>query len=225
MKKNLWTSVVFFFVSVFVSGCSDRIPQTPQEKQSYAAGVRLAQTFQKNDIKLDHRMVEQAMRDVIGKKELKLSEQDLKTAELQLAEAVNKARFANADKNLKETEKHIESYLKDPNVKRTDSGLLYKVINKGKGPRPKQTDTVVVDYTGKTVDGLIFDSSIQRGKPAEFQLGGIIPGLREALTLMSVGSKYEVMIPPNLGYGTSGNSTIPSNSALIFELDLKSIKN
>lgn len=169
-------------------------------------------------------MVNQAVKDVLSGKKLKLNEAELKSAQIAHAENVQKARFAEAGNNLKNTEKQIETYLKNPGVKRTDSGLMYRLLRKGNGARPIDTDTVTVDYTGKLVDGLVFDSSVQRGKPAQFQLKGLIPGLREAFKLMNVGSKMEVMIPPQLGYGTSENANIPSNAALVFELELKSIE-
>lgn len=223
MRLKSFHSLFIFVFAVIFSGCSDRAPKTDLEKQSYAAGVKLAENFKTNGLKLDHGMVEQAVKDVFSGK-LKMADEEIKKAQLQVTEAAQRAHIKSAGENLKEAQIKIDEYLKQPDVKRTDSGLLYKVIQKGKGRAPREGETVIVDYTGKLTNGLIFDSSVQRGKPAEFQLKHMIVGLKEAIQLMNVGAKIEAMIPPQLGYGDSGNVSIPPNSALIFELELKSIK-
>lgn len=105
----------------------------------------------------------------------------------------------------------------------TASGLQYKVISNGTGAKPTAAQRVKVHYTGKLLDGKVFDSSVQRGEPAEFNVGEVIPGWTEALQLMPVGSKWELYIPPALGYGEQGNQTIPGNSVLIFEVELLDI--
>ena len=104
------------------------------------------------------------------------------------------------------------------------SGLQYKMLVEGNGASPKKTDTVEVHYTGKLVDGTVFDSSVERGEPATFQVGGVIKGWTEALQLMSVGDKWKLYIPTDIGYGPRPNAKIPANSVLIFEVQLISIK-
>ena len=116
--------------------------------------------------------------------------------------------------------------LKLEGVKVTKSGLQYKVIQSGKGPMPKAEDTVRVHYEGKHVDGSVFDSSIARGQPAEFHVGGVIAGWTEALQLMHVGDKWQLFVPPNLAYreqGTPGGPIGP-NEVLVFEVELLEIK-
>jgi len=109
-------------------------------------------------------------------------------------------------------------------VQTTASGLQYKIITAGNGVKPKATDTVKVHYTGKLLDGKVFDSSVQRGEPVEFPVSGVIPGWVEALQLMPQGSKWEVYIPSDLAYGPTGNQAIPPSSTLIFEVELLEVK-
>lgn len=114
---------------------------------------------------------------------------------------------------------------KDPDVHTTPSGLQYKVVKEGTGPKPTETDTVTVNYEGKLIDGTIFDSSYERGQPATFPLNGVIAGWTEGLQYMSVGSTYMFYIPSSLGYGAQANGDkLPANSTLIFKVDLLSIQ-
>ena len=110
-----------------------------------------------------------------------------------------------------------------PGITETASGLQYKVITEGTGSKPTIDDVVKVHYTGKLIDGTVFDSSVQRGQPAEFPVGHVIPGWTEGLQLMSVGSKYEFTIPSKLGYGERPTGPIPANSVLLFEVELLDI--
>jgi len=106
----------------------------------------------------------------------------------------------------------------------TDSGLQYKVIEMGDGPRPKASDHVTVNYRGTLLSGEEFDSSYARNQPMTFQLNQVIPGWTEGVQLMPVGSKFEFYIPPALAYGASGGGPIGPNSTLIFEVELLSIE-
>ncbi|HEY0208748.1 peptidylprolyl isomerase [Acerihabitans sp.] len=109
-------------------------------------------------------------------------------------------------------------------VRQTESGLQFKVLTQGDGAIPTRQDRVSVHYTGRLLDGTVFDSSVQRGQPAEFPVSGVIPGWIEALILMPVGSKWELYIPHNLAYGERGaGASIPPFSALIFEVELLEI--
>lgn len=109
-------------------------------------------------------------------------------------------------------------------VNQTESGLQFRVLTQGEGAIPARQDRVRVHYTGRLIDGSVFDSSVQRGQPAEFPVSGVIPGWIEALTLMPVGSKWELYIPHNLAYGKRGaGASIPPFSALIFEVELLEI--
>ena len=104
------------------------------------------------------------------------------------------------------------------------SGLQYEVLTPGNGPMPKATDTVVTHYHGTLVNGVVFDSSVERGEPATFPVNRVIAGWTEALQLMAVGSKWRLYIPPELAYGTRSQASIPANSTLIFEVELLRIQ-
>jgi FKBP-type peptidyl-prolyl cis-trans isomerase FklB len=107
----------------------------------------------------------------------------------------------------------------------TASGLQYKVLKAGTGASPKKSDRVKVDYTGTLIDGTVFDSSVQRGQPAVFPVGAVIPGWVEALQMMKVGGKWKLFIPANLAYGDQSPSpAIPPNSVLIFDVELLAIE-
>ena len=105
----------------------------------------------------------------------------------------------------------------------TQSGLQYRILVEGNGSKPTTDNTVEVHYEGRLIDGVIFDSSIQRGEPAQFGVTQVIPGWTEALLLMSEGSKWELVIPPELAYG-GGTGPIPPNATLIFEVELLKAK-
>jgi len=110
-------------------------------------------------------------------------------------------------------------------VQVTESGLQYKIITEGTGAKPSESDKVKVHYTGKLIDGTVFDSSIDRGTPTEFTTNQVIKGWTEALMMMSVGSKWELAIPADLAYGDRGTGPIPAGSALLFEVELLDIIN
>ncbi|MBL4680019.1 MAG: FKBP-type peptidyl-prolyl cis-trans isomerase [Pseudomonadales bacterium] len=126
--------------------------------------------------------------------------------------------------NLAAAAAFLEENAKKEDVIITESGLQYEVINSGDGKTPGLTDTVVTHYAGSFLDGSEFDSSISRGEPASFPVNGVIAGWTEALQLMQEGDKWRLFIPPSLAYGERGVGPIPSNAALIFQIELISVK-
>ncbi|MFN7550406.1 MAG: FKBP-type peptidyl-prolyl cis-trans isomerase, partial [Pseudomonadota bacterium] len=131
---------------------------------------------------------------------------------------------AAADKNQAAGDAFLATNKSKPGVKATASGLQYQVITEGKGAKPVDTDTVKVHYVGSLLDGTKFDSSVDRGEPAQFPLNGVIPGWTEGLQLMPVGSKFKFWIPGNLAYGASGRPpVIEPNALLTFEVELLEI--
>ncbi|MEO7598186.1 MAG: FKBP-type peptidyl-prolyl cis-trans isomerase [Opitutus sp.] len=128
------------------------------------------------------------------------------------------------EKSLAETTAFVTEVKKKGDVIVLPSGLMYQVLKAGEGPAPKPTETVKVHYTGTLVNGTVFDSSVQRGEPVEFQLDQVIPGWAEGLQKISKGGKIKLYIPPDLAYGDEGRQGIPPASTLVFEVELIEIK-
>jgi FKBP-type peptidyl-prolyl cis-trans isomerase len=158
-----------------------------------------------------------------------LSDEEIE-AELKILQAaVNQKRDADTQKageaNMKEGEAFLAANKAKDGVVTLPSGLQYKILTAGTGDKPSASDTVVCNYRGTFVSGTEFDSSYKRGKPAEFPVGGVIKGWTEALQLMPVGSKWQLVVPPDLAYGSRGaGGAIGPNETLVFEVELISIK-
>ena len=140
---------------------------------------------------------------------------------MSLADKLFKMNSDKAAANLKAGQDFLAENKQKPGVTETASGLQYEVITAGDGPKPKASNTVTCHYHGTLINGTIFDSSVQRGRPASFPLNQVISGWTEGLQLMGVGSKWRFFIPPHLGYGNRQvGPTIGPNSTLIFEVEL-----
>ena len=118
----------------------------------------------------------------------------------------------------------LEENAKNDSVTQTESGLQYMVLKEGTGAKPGPTDEVTVHYTGRLIDGTVFDSSVERGEPATFAVGQVIPGWVEGLQLMREGAAYRLFIPSNLAYGSHGTGPIQPNSTLIFDVQLLKVE-
>jgi FKBP-type peptidyl-prolyl cis-trans isomerase FklB len=154
-----------------------------------------------------------------------ISRDDARTYSMTLTEKIKKASVEKQYADLKkENLDFLEKNKTEEGVVVLPSGLQYKVIKEGNGPKPVATDVVKVDYHGTTIDGSVFDSSVERGTPAEFPLNRVIAGWTEGIPLMSVGSKYIFYIPYNLAYGESGSGeNIRPFATLVFEVELYEI--
>jgi|TARA_B100000497_G_C7528589_1_gene320723 FKBP-type peptidyl-prolyl cis-trans isomerase FklB len=195
---------------------------TELDSVSYSLGVNIGENIKKQfeNINLDN--FEAGIKDVLEKElETKISDNQ--------AQAIINSYFSKKQK--KESESMIEegaNYLqenaKKEGVTTLPSGLQYEVINDGTGPMPTIEDNVTTHYHGTLIDGTVFDSSVDRGEPASFPVGGVIKGWTEALQLMSVGSKWKLYVPYDLAYGERGaGAQIGPYSTLIFEVELISI--
>lgn len=135
-------------------------------------------------------------------------------------DAMNEAGQKVAQENEQKGAKYIAEQMKaDPELKKTKSGLVYKIITPGEGKQFVESDNVTVHYTGKHIDGSTFDSSVDRGEPATFPVTGVVPGFKEMLMMMRPGAKAHCIIPGNLGYGEQGNQVIGPNEVLVFDIE------
>jgi FKBP-type peptidyl-prolyl cis-trans isomerase FklB len=165
-------------------------------------------------------LVTKALNDVKAGKPL-LDESQCNSAIVSFMQA---SKGHTAEPNKKEGKAFLDSNKNQPGVVVLPSGLQYRVIKEGAGPKPAATDKVKVHYQGSLINGKIFDSSIQRGEPIEFNVNEVIPGWTEALQLMPVGSKWQLFIPSELGYGDAGAGTdIKPGSTLLFDVELLDI--
>lgn len=137
-----------------------------------------------------------------------------------MQELENKVRHAKMAKIKAENEKFTAEFAKKSNVKKTESGLLYRIEKMGEGKSIKPTDRVKVHYTGKLANGKVFDSSRERGQPAEFKLNQVILGWTEGLQFIKKGGKIELVIPADLAYGERGAGLIPPSSTLYFDIEI-----
>jgi len=189
---------------------------------SYAFGVAIGTSLKETYVALDYSAFLNGVKDVLEKDKPKMEVQ--KASEL-IQTAIMDAMAKKAEANAAKEKEYLAENGKKDGVKTTESGLQYVVLLEGTGEKPKATDTVKVHYTGTLTDGKTFDSSVERGEPAEFVVEQVIPGWVEALQLMNVGSKYKLFIPSSLAYGAEGaGGVIPPNATLIFEVELLSIE-
>jgi FKBP-type peptidyl-prolyl cis-trans isomerase len=204
--------------------------KTDTEKFSYAIGMDIGRSLKRLDTPVDTMSLRQGVQDVLDDKPTLLTAEQVTEVMTAASKKIQEAQQQKAKdmgaKNLVESQKFLAENAKKEGVQTTKSGLQYQVITEGKGPKPKATDRVSVNYVGTLVNGEKFDSSYDRHEPATFPLNAVIPGWTEGLQLMTVGSKYKLWIPPELGYGERGaGPKIGPNSALIFEVELLSIDN
>jgi FKBP-type peptidyl-prolyl cis-trans isomerase FklB len=206
--------------------------KTPKDKASYAIGMNIGKglkdNLKKSDVDVNPDILVRGLKDgLAGNKQL-LTDQESKATLDALQKDVQKHQKelhdATIARNLKEGEAYLAANKEKPGVITLPSGLQYKIIQEGTGPKPTASDVVVCNYRGTLIDGTEFDSSTKRGQPATFPVGKVIPGWTEALQLMPVGSKWELVIPPSLGYGERDQGPIGPNSTLIFEIELLSIQ-
>jgi FKBP-type peptidyl-prolyl cis-trans isomerase FklB len=192
---------------------------------SYAIGMSMGRTLQRQGVEVDADLVARGVNDVLSGPTLLTSEQMQETLtafQKEFAAKQQKMREEAAAKNKAEGEAFLATNKNNPGVITLPDGLQYKVITNGSGTVPTPNDVVTVNYRGTLIDGTEFDSSINRGKPAQFPVGNVIPGWTEALTQMKVGSKWQVFVPSKLAYGERGRPGIPPNAVLIFEVELLS---
>jgi FKBP-type peptidyl-prolyl cis-trans isomerase FklB len=222
MKK-----LVLIVMSLFLVGMTFTLKSqnmTQEEKNSYAIGVsqgeNLFQQLKSVDIEINFDFIKKGFLDAFtGESKLTQDEIQACFTDIQMKMQAKESKGAEVEKE--KGRQFLAENKKREGVQETASGLQYEVIIMGNGAKPAATDQVKVHYTGKTIDGQVFDSSVQRGEPITFGLNQVIPGWTEGLQLMPVGSKYMLYIPSEIGYGDRGSGgAIKPGATLIFEVEL-----
>jgi len=201
---------------------------TDKDKQSYAFGLNMGEGMRKNFVDLDPSVILRGLKDGLAGGKTLMTDDEMKTTLTALQNQVRKEQQermqALAETNKKASDAFLAENKTKDGVVTLPSGLQYKILQAGDGPKPEATDVVVCNYKGMLLDNTEFDSSYKRGQPATFAVTGVIRGWTEALQLMPVGSKWQLFIPPDMAYGASGRPGIPPNSTLVFEIELLSIR-
>lgn len=188
------------------------------DKLSYALGLSMGQNFKGSGVdKLNADDFADALRAVYGEGTPAMTYDEAKQV---VQEYFTNLQAKAGEMNEKAGKEYLANNAKEEGVKVTESGLQYLVVKEGNGKKPGPNDVVTVHYTGRLIDGTVFDSSVERGEPATFAVGQVIPGWVEGLQLMSEGSAYRLFIPSELAYGEHGTGPIQPNSTLIFDVQL-----
>ena len=188
------------------------------DKLSYALGLSMGQNFKGSGVaKLNIDDFADALRAVYDDTEKKMTYDEAKQVVTEFFTKLEAEARANNERLGKE---FLENNKKQEGVKVTASGLQYQIVKEGTGIKPGPNDVVTVHYTGRLIDGTVFDSSVERGEPATFAVGQVIPGWVEGLQMMNEGSAWRFFIPSELAYGSHGTGPIQPNSTLIFDVQL-----
>jgi FKBP-type peptidyl-prolyl cis-trans isomerase FklB len=230
MKRTLGILLTVAVSAVMLGGCSGKEQavvnmETLQDKVSYGIGLRIGRDFKAQQVELNPDLLMKGIEDGLAGVDPLLTDEQIRETMVAFQQEMmtrEKARLEEAStKNAGEGKKYLEENAKKEGVVTLPSGLQYKVITEGTGKQPAATDMVKVHYRGTLVDGTEFDSSYSRNEPAEFPVGGVIPGWTEALQLMKEGAKWQLALPPELAYGERGaGPRIGPNATLLFEVEL-----
>jgi FKBP-type peptidyl-prolyl cis-trans isomerase FklB len=203
----------------------DPAPKTLKDQASYAIGVNIAQNFKEQQLDVNPAMIIRGLSDALAGTKLALTDEQMQKALDEFNKILQQQMAQRTAKLAQEGEAFLAENGKKEGVISLPSGLQYKVLKKGEGQSPKATDTVRTHYHGTFLNGQVFDSSVERGEPAEFPVNRVIPGWTEALQLMHVGDKWQLFIPSKLAYGKRGtpDGAIPPDSTLVFEVELLEI--
>ena len=229
MKKLIVVALVLSILSSMVIAQKKETPKTKKEKISYSIGVNIGKNMKMQGIDLDQGLLTQGIKDGLNSSKTAMSDKDMEAAmtsfQQEMMGKMQAKQKVVGEKNVKEGEAFLAANKKKEGVVTLSSGLQYKILKSGDGPKPTKDQTVKCHYRGTLIDGTEFDSSYKRGEPTEFPIGQVIKGWTEALQLMPVGSKWQLFIPSDLAYGPEGRGqTIGPNATLIFDIELISIK-
>jgi len=220
-------SILFLMGQVYAE--ENLVLKNQKDKVSYSIGIAMGKNFKMQFIDIDPDILVKGIKDAFTGGKTLLTDQEMNEtmAAYQKELAAKQQEFLKklGEKNKAEGEAFLAENKKKEGVKTLENGLQYKVIQTGSGKKPTLSDTVTTHYRGTLIDGTEFDSSYRRGQPVTFQVGGVIPGWKEALQLMEVGAKWQLFIPSNLAYGERpAGPNIGPYATLIFEIELISIE-
>lgn len=223
MKKIITIGMTLVLMGMGYSSKS-QTEMTKEQKNSYAIGVNIGNNLSHDGVELDYDAFMQGIKDAYAGTN-KFTDQQMQEIFAQLQEDLQAKKKSGTTAEIEKGAKFLAENKKNPDVKETASGLQYLVLQEGKGEHPTATSKVTVHYTGKLIDGTVFDSSVDRGEPITFGLNQVIRGWTEGLQLMTPGSKYRFFIPYNLAYGEQGaGGMIPGGATLIFDVELISFE-
>ncbi len=204
--------------------------KTQKDKTSYAIGMNMGKGMRKDSVEVDPNILLRGMKDGLAGGKTLMTDDEARAAMVALQADLRKKQQEKMEAMGEANKKAGEAFLAENKTKdgvvTLPSGLQYKILQEGTGPKPTATDTVVCNYKGMLLDNTEFDSSYKRGQPLTIQVGGVIKGWTEALQLMPVGSKWQLFIPADLAYGLRGGpgGSIGPNATLVFEVELMSIQ-
>lgn len=189
---------------------------------SYALGMSIATNLSRQGVEIQFDRLMAGMRTVLTDAEPEMTPQEAQMAIQAMQQRLQRKAAESAAAMAEEGREFLEENAERDAVTATESGLQYEVLREGEGESPDVNDRVTVHYEGRLINGEVFDSSYQRGEPATFGLGQVIPGWTEGVALMSEGAKYRLYIPSYLAYGEQGSPRggIGPNQALIFDVEL-----
>jgi FKBP-type peptidyl-prolyl cis-trans isomerase FklB len=202
--------------------------KTDHDKLSYSIGASIGKNLKTDSPDVDLQILVEAMKASLSGQKLLMEEQDIHQVmndyQTQLRQKVAAKRQKAVGDNQQKGETFLADYKKQPGVQLSPGGVLYKILKAGSGKKPVESDLVEVNYRGTLSNGTQFDAT-EAGKPASLKVAALIPGWKQALTMMPVGSKWQIVIPSALGYGERGvGSDIGPNEVLVFEVDLVAVK-
>jgi FKBP-type peptidyl-prolyl cis-trans isomerase len=195
------------------------------DSTSYSIGADLGVNLKRQNVDINYDVFLAGLVDgmELSDKDVKLNQSERRKVMSVLQNRIREKEKNQGGENLKAAEAFLSENKKKIDIKETPTGLQYRALKEGDGEKPNADEKVKVHYVGRLIDGTKFDSSIDRGEPAEFGLNQVIKGWTEGLQLMKVGSKYEFFIHPKIAYGSRPRPQIPANSLLIFEVELLEI--
>jgi FKBP-type peptidyl-prolyl cis-trans isomerase FklB len=201
--------------------------KTQKEKFSYALGMNIGTGMKRQDLAVDPSVLARGLKDSLAGGKTLMTEDEARATLKQVQDDMRQKMQAKMQEEAGTNKKKGEAFLAENKTKEgvvtLPSGLQYKILKEGTGPKPTSSDSVVCNYKGTLIDGQEFDSSYKRGQPATFPVTGVIKGWTEALQLMPVGSKWQLFVPSDLAYGDQGRPGIAPGDTLIFEVELMSI--